>query len=116
MTNSNINLNLLKVKGAFVKELQGKTAAKRCLVIPIEDADLYEGKSGVYLSLAAWENGNLQDGKTHLVKQSFSAKVRESMTDEERKNAPIVGDVKPFATHTPAATNVSVEDDGDLPF
>lgn len=114
--NTNINLNLLKVKGAFVKDLQGKTA-KRCLVIPLEDGDLFEGQSGVYLSLTAWANSNLKDGKTHLIKQSFSKEVRDGMSKEERKNMPIIGDMKPFGSlsQSTVADAVATEDD-DFPF
>ena len=115
MENVNIRLNLKNIKGAFVKELKGKTT-KRCIIIPLEDGDLFEGESGVYLDLAGWANSNLKDGKTHLLKQSFSKKVREAMTDEERKGAPIVGDMKPFGSSSAPVAEVGTIEDDDLPF
>jgi hypothetical protein len=119
MSNFNINLNLRALKGAFVYDFKGKTATKQCLVIPISDNDLFVGeKGGVYLNLSAWESRNLRDGKTHLVKQSFSKDVREAMTEEERRGIPILGDAKPFetASATVKSEGVMAVDDDDLPF
>ena len=36
------NVDLLKLKGAFVRSLQGRESKKVCLIIPIDDADLYQ--------------------------------------------------------------------------
>jgi hypothetical protein len=120
MSNFNINLNLRALKSTIIKDVQGKTATKQCLIIPIADNDLFVGeKGGVYLNLSAWESNNLKDGKTHLVKQSPSRKVREAMTNEERKSIPILGDMKPFenASATVKSEGVmAVEDNDDLPF
>jgi hypothetical protein len=98
MSNFNINLNLKALKGTFIYDFKGKTATKRCLIIPISDNDLFIGEKGIYLSLSAWESNNLRDNKTHLIKQSFSKDVRNAMTEDERKSQPILGDMKPFET------------------
>lgn len=37
MSNFNIRLDLLRLQGAFTRNLKGKTATKRCLIIPIDD-------------------------------------------------------------------------------
>ena len=127
MANLNINLNLQSLKNAFVKEFKGTTSTKKCICIPIEENDLYEGKNGVYLNLVAWANDKLKDEKTHLVKQSFSKQFRERTSQEELKNSPIIGDVKPIQGQTnqtqnapaPAATSYAapiVEDGDSLPF
>jgi hypothetical protein len=119
MSNFNINLNLRALKNTVIVNVPGKTATKKCIAIPIEDNNLFVGEKNIYLNLAVWESDNLRDGKTHLVKQSFSKKIREAMTDEECRNAPILGDVKPFENTSrdvkPEATVVPNEDD-DLPF
>jgi hypothetical protein len=110
---------LKSLKDTFFYEFTGKTATKKCICIPIKDNDLYVGEKGIYLNLTAWENNNLKDGKTHLVKQSFSKDVRNAMTEEERKHIPILGDMKPFentsGTVKSEGTIVATEDD-DLPF
>lgn len=38
MGNFSIKANLLKIKGAFVTNLKGKTATRRCLVIDIDES------------------------------------------------------------------------------
>ena len=43
MANFSIKTDLLKLKGAFVTNLKGKTATKRCLIIPVDDAGLFIG-------------------------------------------------------------------------
>jgi hypothetical protein len=119
MSNFNINLNLKALKGTFIYDFKGKTATKQCIVIPIADNNLYVGEKGIYISLSAWENSNLRDNKTHLIKQSFSKKARNVMTDDERKSQPILGDMKPFeatsGTVKSEGTITAAESD-DLPF
>lgn len=41
MTNFNGKLNLLKLKRAGVMQIQGRTEVLRCLVIPIEDNNIF---------------------------------------------------------------------------
>lgn len=96
MTHLSINLNLLKLRNAAITTLKGKTASKRCLVIPIEDNELFVSEKGVYLGLTAFESEKLKDGKTHMVKQAMSKERREALTEDERKNLPILGDIKPL--------------------
>lgn len=69
MSNYRVKINLEQLKGAAVADLRGKTGAvKKCLVIPIEDAGLYVGQKGVYLSLTAWEARQPYYGETHSLK------------------------------------------------
>jgi hypothetical protein len=119
MSNFNINLNLKSLKSVAIKDVQGKTATKQCLIIPISDNDLYVGEKGIYISLSAWESNHLRDNKTHLIKQSFSKEVRSTMTEEDRKSQPILGDMKPFETTSGTVKSegtVTVDKDDDLPF
>jgi len=117
MSNYSIKQDLLKLKGAFVTNLKGKTATKRCLVIPIDDARLFLGQKGVYLNLTAIEMQNSQYGDTHCIKQSFDKEVYERMTDEERNAQPILGGLRPLkrAEQAIEASNI-VEAEDDLPF
>lgn len=43
MANFSIKANLLKIKGAFVTNLKGKTATRRCLVIDIDESGMFLG-------------------------------------------------------------------------
>lgn len=117
--NQKLSLNLLKLKSAGVTKITGKTGAvKECLIIPIEDNQLYvskteEGKpKGVFLDLTLWENQTpSQYGDTHYCKQNFSKEYREAHA-EEIKNTPILGNMKPIG----GGNNATPSQDAALPF
>ena len=88
MSNYSIKADLLKLKGSFLTNLKGKTATKRCLVIPIDDSNLFVGEKGVYLNLTAIEMREERYGDTHVLKQSLPKDVYQAMTDEERNAQP----------------------------
>lgn len=122
MANFSIKTDLLKLKGAFVTNLKGKTATKRCLIIPVDDAGLFIGEKGVYLNMAAIEMNESRYGDTHCVKVSLPKDMVERMTEEERKAIPILGGMHPLQSQAQQmavrgqldATVVMNED--DLPF
>lgn len=87
MANYSIKTDLLKVKGAFVTNIKGKTATKRCLCIPIDDSGLFLGKQGCYLNMTAIEMQNPQFSDTHCIKVSFDKEVYEKMTEEEKRHS-----------------------------
>lgn len=117
MSNSSIKVNLLQLQGAFVTNLKGKTATKRCLVIPVDDANLYVGQKGCYLNMTAIEMRNSQYGDTHCVKQNLEKSVYDAMTDEQRRAMPIIGSMRPLEKSQAALdTSYMVESDEDLPF
>lgn len=91
MANYSIKTDLLKVKGAFVTNIKGKNATKRCLCIPIDDSGLFLGKQGCYLNMTAIEMQNPQFIDTHCIKVSYDKEVYEKMTEEEKKAQPIIG-------------------------
>lgn len=94
MANYSIKTDLLKLTGAFVTNLKGKTATKRCLIIPVDDAGLFVGEKGVYLNLTAIEMQNPKYSETHCVKVSFDKDRYEAMTEDEKKAQPIIGGMK----------------------
>ena len=103
MANYSIRTDLLKLQGAFVTDIKGKAATKRCLCIPIEESGLFLGEKGCYLNLTAIEMQNPQYSDTHCIKVSHDRDVYERMTEEERAAQPIVGGLhelrkKPQAT------------------
>lgn len=121
MSNYNLTIALTKLKGAKVMEIQGKTCTKTCVVIPIDNEegtvrDSYEGKidglpttkplNDVQLHLTAFEFREKKYGQTHGIKASFSKKRMDSMSEDELRSMPFVGNMKPW--------NNAVEDD-DLP-
>lgn len=105
---NNISLkhNLLTLKGATRMDIDGKSGKVRCLVIPIEMANLFDGEKGVYMDSTAIPITNPKsDSKdTHLVKQSFSKEKFNAMSEDDRKAIPIMGNAIVWGeTSAPAA-------------
>ena len=91
MANFSIKADLLKIKGAAIINLKGKTATKRCLVIPVDDSGLFVGEKGVYLNLTAVEMREPRYGDTHCVKINLDRDAYNALSEEERRNIPILG-------------------------
>lgn len=126
MANLNIDINLLKLTNAGILTVKGKTATKKCVVIPIEENDIYVSVDEVgkpkaaYLHLTAWESKEEKYGQTHYVTQNLSQEYKDAHPEEERK--PILGNGRRMQqqTNTNAveslfAPNANIED-SDLPF
>lgn len=118
MANYSIKTDLLKVKGAFVTNIKGKTATKRCLCIPIDDSGLFLGKQGCYLNMTAIEMQNPQFSDTHCIKVSYDKEVYEKMTEEEKKAQPIIGGLHQLERKQEqmAVSGYMTPKDEDLPF
>ncbi len=91
MANYSIKADLLKLKGAFLTNLKGKTATKRCLIIPVDDAGLFVGEKGIYLNMTGVEMREPKYGDSHCVKINLDREVYNAMSEEERKAIPILG-------------------------
>ena len=92
MPNYGIKIDLLKLRGASVRNIQGRTATKRCIIIPVDECDgMFLGEKGCYLNLTAIEMQNPQYNDTHCIKPDLSREKRDAMTEEEQRAIPIVG-------------------------
>lgn len=128
MDNFNAKLNLLKLKRAGVMQIQGRGEVLRCLVIPIEENNIFVSTDdnnrpkAAYLDLTAWALQNPKYDETHMIKQSLPKEVREKMTDEEKKSMPILGGMRPVsfevqnAATTCDAPFAQTQNLDDLPF
>lgn len=97
MANFGIKIDLLKIKGAFMKNVQGRTQTKRCIIIPVDDdPGIYLGEKGCYLSMVAVELQNPKYEDTHMVKSDIPKDVRELLTEEQRRELPILGNMRPL--------------------
>lgn len=121
--NYNLRIALTKIKGAKVMEIEGKTCKRKCVVIPIDSedgtvVDSIDGKThdglpttkflnDVYLNLTAFEFREKKFGNSHGIKASFSRERMQSMGEDELKQMPFIGNMKPWATRN--------DDDDDLP-
>lgn len=92
MTNYGIKIDLLKLRGAFMRNLQGNTMVKRCLIIPVDDVDgIYVGEKGCYLNMTAIAMQEPKYTDTHCIKENLSKEQREAMSEDERNALPILG-------------------------
>lgn len=121
-TNYGIRIDLLKLNNAFMRNLKGRTAEKRCLIIPVDDNDsIFLGEKGCYLNLTAFEVSNPQYGDTHVIKGDIPKEIRERMTEDQRNALPILGNMRPIKPQQMSVTgSISMGEEGDpqddLPF
>lgn len=118
--NISTKINLAGLKNATIIKL-GKNKDVDCIVIPIAENHLYRSeKNAVYLDLQGFEyKSQKADSKdTHLVKQSLPKEAFSKMTDDEKKEMPILGNHIVWGeggTRTEAAAQTAASED-DLPF
>lgn len=126
MSTISIKVNLRQLKHA-VQVMKGTSGTMKCLIIPIDQNNLYEGEKGTYLDLTAFElKEKKADSKdTHLLKQLLPKAVYEAMSEEQRKAQPILGNAIVWAgRQEPEPQTVDVSSfvpegtpgDNDLPF
>lgn len=128
MSNYSGKMNLLKFKNACIITVQGKSASKKGVFIPVDDNAIFvtagddQKARGAYIDFMAWENQ--QPGKygdTHGIRQSLPKETRERMTEEQLKAVPYFGNMKPYevqnASQTVEAPIAQVDENiDDLPF
>lgn len=123
-TNYGIRIDLLKQKGAFMRNLQGRNATKKCIIIPVDECDgMFLGEKGCYLNMTAIEMQNPQYSDTHCIKPDIPKEQREAMTEEQRNAIPILGGLhaiecqpQQMAVSTTIGADAFAPDDEDLPF
>ncbi|MGM9759309.1 MAG: hypothetical protein ACI30I_04230 [Parabacteroides sp.] len=114
------NINLLRFDKSGLMMVSGRTGQKLCVVIPVEENDIYVSRDenlkprGAYVAVSAWQNrvqngGVDQYGNTHGIKQSFSQEYREAHTEEEMRAKPFLGNLKPMETRQAPVTAPQVE-------
>ena len=117
--NESIKINLQKLKNARLLTIQGKTAKKRCVCVPVDDnPEIFVGEKGIYLNLTAIEMKEPgQYGDTHIIKGNIPEETYRVMTEEERKAQPILGQMRPLARKEQPAPEVQAEADeaDDMP-
>ena len=123
MSNFSISIDLLKIQGAFLRNLKGKTATKKCIIIPVEEHQgLYVGEKGCYLNLTAIEMREPKYRDTHCIKPNIPKDEREAMTEEEQRALPILGGLHAIEAHQQEvggqvdASSIIDTSEDDLPF
>lgn len=126
MSNLNISIDLTKLPGAKVMNIQGERQTRECVVIPIDNAigvvcngcpakDPQTGLpterffSNVKLNLVGIQYREPKYGATHGLKAQYSIEYMQTVTEEQLRRAPWLGNVKPWALEAKS------KDDDDLP-
>lgn len=132
------SINLARLSNVGIMNVKGKTGTKKCVVIPIEDNDIYinvkektamdgsKYESKIYaLGCEIYEKREPdQYGNTHYVKCATSKNYIENHTQEDidARNKIYLGDLKPIEIPSSnqaasiEAPSVEADDDSDLPF
>ncbi len=127
MANFSIRINLKKLNQAGLVNIKGKDGrTRRCVVIPTDvNREIFVGEKNIYFNLSAFETKEVsQFGDTHMLKGNLDKEAFEALSEEERRNLPILGNMKPLerkvqemqaASISDSAVSVADEED-DLPF
>lgn len=119
MSNISAKINLTQLKSVITKR-KGKAGEVEGIFIPIEANHLFKSDKGnVYLDLNAFElREKKEDGDTHLIKQSLPKEVYQSLSDDEKKELPIIGNLKVWGGGSKSNEEevTFLEEDDDLPF
>lgn len=97
-----INLQALK---HVDMEMDGESGKVLGIFIPIKANNLFKGEKGIYLDLVAFDLKEVKDDQSHLVKQSLPKAVYEKMSDDEKKDTPIIGSLNTNWGGSGAAAN-----------
>jgi hypothetical protein len=128
MENFAIKIDVQKMQGVFLRNMtSAKTGVtKRIVCIPVDDnPNIYVGEKGIYLNLTANQNRDGQPsqyGDTHYVKADVPKEVYEKMTDEQKQQLAILGNMRPITPRQQQAQGTTNSDapegepEEDLPF
>lgn len=116
MSHYNVKLDLSKLKHV-VREIpkQGGGTTKVVIIDGPSNHLFFGEKGGIYLDLIAFENKEIKYDNTHSIKQSFPKDIRDKMTEEQKKNAPFIGNMRPTGTESQAPEAPTSDAFGEMP-
>lgn len=117
-SNYNIKQNLCSFKHVVRKMKSQSGEMVDVIIIPIAANHVFPGEKGLWVDLIAIALKSPKFEDTHIVKQSLPKEVYEKMTDDEKKNTPIFGNMGPWSGKggSPANEQPGADIDEDLPF
>lgn len=96
--NASININLMKLQGAFIQQFQSRDGQLfECVCLPIDHAMLYRTDNSVYLNAVIKPSKEEKYGYDHYVRQNVAKEKFGMLTEEQRKQIPYIGNAKIFA-------------------
>lgn len=119
--NYNVKINLAKLNKVAAVNLTGRSGnTVKCVVIPIEDNDIFVSeKGGIYLDITAIAMKKENYGQTHLLKRHIPSEKYQAMSDQEKDSQPIIGalsSIKAKQAEITETAQVTQDDNDDLPF
>lgn len=116
--NYNLKIDYAKLNKVGVAHIQGKTGKVKCVVIPVEENNIFlSEKGGIYQDFSVFAMREEKYGQTHIVKPSLSKEKYERMSEDERKAIPIIGTLSPVKAKQAEVTQEAQADpEDDLPF
>lgn len=116
-TTLKMSINLKKLTSVGVMDVKGSKSTQKCIVIPIEANHIFMSDKGAYLDIVGFEIKERGDKKeTHLLKQSMPKAIYEKMTEEDRKNQPLLGNATVTGAQTTAPANNSQSNQSSSPY
>jgi hypothetical protein len=107
MGNYKVKIDLSKLRKSSVTELVIDGQKKQGVFIPIEDNNLFvsQKSNSIYLDMTAYTTKNDKYGQSHILKQKMGGVVWRNMTEDEKRNIPIVGSLQPDEERQSNANN-----------
>lgn len=118
MKNFNVKINLALMNG--VKTITSKKNNEKYVCIPLSANYIFEGRKGLYMDLTAYSYDG-KFGESHFLKNRIPKDVYEKMSDEDKKNTPILGSLSPLEmdngiTEKADYQEFEADSENDLPF
>lgn len=97
MANYRLDIDLSKFRNSCVMELKRGNEPVQCLIIPMEDNNLrVHNNGGIYANFNVSEMQKSNNyGATHYIKRFLTKDEYKALSDEEKKNQPFFGSLKP---------------------
>ena len=118
MKNINVKINLALMNK--VQTITSKKNNEKYVCIPLSNNYIFEGRKGLYLDLTAYSYDG-KFGESHFLKNRIPKDVYEKMSDEDKKNTPILGSLSPLEMDNGITEKADYQEfeevsENDLPF
>lgn len=116
------SIDLKKLPGARFVKFQGENGLTETYAcIPVNAGYIVKGEKGCYMNLIQQEMKEQRYGQSHFIKPSYSKAAYDEMTEDQRKQIPIIGSSKEIQSQKNTVEETAeivkpVESEDGLPF
>ncbi len=115
-SNYNVKLNMAAFKHV-VRKMKNKAGVEQeCIIIPLEANHLFKGDKGLYVDITAIAVKEPKFDDTHILKQGLPKEIYDALTDDQKKQTPIFGNMGPWKKNEAAIVVDEGDEESDLPF